>query len=72
MDTGDILKPTKKDKFLHITVTEIICVLMIILVVLVAKYFFKARFTEIKDWYNQNFLVDIDINQVLEDDKDAV
>lgn len=72
MDTGDILKTSKNDKFLHIIITEIICVFMLILMVLVTKYFFKAKFIEIKDWYNQNFLIDIDINQVLEDEEDAV
>lgn len=72
MDTDDILKKPKKDKFLNIIVTEIICVFLLILVVLVTKYFFKVEFIEFKEWYNQNFLVDIDINQVLEDDEDEV
>ena len=46
MDTDDILKKPKKDKFLNIIVTEIICVFLLILVVLVTKYFFKVEFIE--------------------------
>ena len=40
MDTDDILKPPKKDKFLHIVITEIVCVFLLIMVVLITKYFF--------------------------------
>lgn len=72
MDTDDILKPPKKDKFLHIVITEIVCVFLLIMVVLITKYFFKTEFLEFKEWYNQNVLVDIDINQVLEDDNNEV
>ena len=72
MDTEDILRPSRKDTFLHITVTEIICVFLLIAVVLVIKYFFKAEFSEFKEWYNQKIAVDIDINQVLEDEGNEI
>ena len=40
-----------------------VCVFLVLLFV---KFFFKAEFSQIKEWYISNFCIDTDINQVLE------
>lgn len=65
MDEKDILKPPKRDKLMHIIITQGICVLLILLTVFIVKSFFKTTYEELKTWYSETFQVDIDINQVM-------
>lgn len=67
MENDEILTPKKRDCFPHIIITQSICVVIILLTVLVVKYFFKGTYNQVKEWYSQNICVDTDINQVISD-----
>lgn len=41
--------------------------MLILLTVLVVKYFFKGTYNQVKEWYSQNICVDTDIEQVISD-----
>ena len=59
--------PKKSSKWIHITITQLICVVIILLSVLITKFFFKSTYAELKAWYNTNIMNDTDINEVLKD-----
>ena len=71
MEAQDIKK--SESKWIHITVTQLICVTIIIICLLATKFFFKGTYTEIKQWYQENICNDTDINEVLQSgDKDEI
>ncbi len=63
-----ILKPSSK--WLNIIITQIVCVSIILLALLIMKYFFKPTFNSVKEWYEINICNDTDINEVLLSDGD--
>lgn len=67
MENDEILTPKKRDCFASIIITQSICVVLILLTVLVVKYFFKGTYNQAKEWYSQNICVDTDIEQVISD-----
>lgn len=67
MEIPENIITTKKSKWVHIIITQAICVLVILSVVLVTKFFFKNTYKEIKEWYGINILNDTDINEILRD-----
>lgn len=57
---------TKSGYYINIIITQAICVAVILLSVFVLKYFFKAEYKEVKNWYNTEIATNTDINEVLE------
>ena len=55
------------DWFYKVLIIQTICVLIILLAVVVMKYFFKGQFSKIAEFYNQNIMADTYISEVLED-----
>lgn len=66
MDENDILKPEIVDKGAHIIITQAICVAIIILTVVVTKYFFKGCYEDIKNWYQEHVSVQTSVSEVIE------
>lgn len=58
----------KRDNLYELVITQIICVAIIILSILVTKYFFKGAYKKFADWYRENATVTTDINEVLNDE----
>ncbi len=58
----------KKDNLYRLIITQSICIGIIILSVLVTKYFFKGTYKKFVAWYNRNVTVTTDINEVLSDE----
>jgi hypothetical protein len=52
-------------KWLHIIVTQIICVSLILISLLTANFFLKNTYKELKNWYNENICNDTNIDEVL-------
>lgn len=52
--------------FINIIITQTICVLVVLLSVIVVKYFFKAEYAELEKWYKDNIAVNTEISEVLE------
>ena len=67
MDAKNTVSSQKKSKWMHIIITQAICVSIILIGILITKYFFKATYSDIKEWYEINIQNDTDINEVLND-----
>lgn len=55
------------DSYAKIIAAQAVCVLLIIISVLIMKYFFGGTFKKIEKWYNENICVSTDVNEVLEE-----
>lgn len=66
MDETENLKP--KGGFLGIIITEAAVALIILFSVLSVKYFFKATYPSLKEWYAENICAETDINEVLDNE----
>jgi hypothetical protein len=51
--------------FINIIITQALCVLIILLAVLLLKYFFKPEFSKLKGWYQKNICNDTYVEEVL-------
>lgn len=60
----DELTP-KENMYINIIITEILCMLVILVSVLVLKYFFKGEYKEFKAWYNTEITADTKIEEVI-------
>lgn len=67
METPENTIPEKTNKWLHIIITQFICVAIILSTILITKFFFKDTYTELKEWYKTNICNDTDINEILQD-----
>ncbi len=56
---------TKKSYFFHITIAQIICMILIFGYILSVKFVFKGTYKEFKNWYNEEICQDTDIKEVL-------
>ncbi len=54
--------------FYKTVIVQSVCVLIILLSVIIMKYFFKDVFAEIKDFYREEILSDTKISEVLADE----
>lgn len=62
-------KRTYFDRFFIITVTQLICVAVILAAILVTKYFFPDTFRLIDDFYEKYFLTE---TVIYEDETDEI
>lgn len=62
-------KRTYFDRFFIITVTQLICVAVILVTILVTKYFFSETFERIDDFYEKYFLTE---TVIYEDEADEI
>jgi len=59
----------KKEYYIKILLTELICVGIIVLTVLVTKYFFKPQFSSLQKLWEKYATLQTKISEVLGDDK---
>lgn len=57
--------PKRGNNFINIIITQAICVLVIIALLLSFKYLFKNEYKSIKKWYAREIATDTDVNEVL-------
>lgn len=57
--------PKRANQFINIIIAQAVCVTVILLSVLVLKYFFKGEYKDVKGWYSQEIAMNTDINEVL-------
>ena len=62
----------KVDYLYKIVVTQVICVALILLSVLVVKYFFKSTYKELKEFYEIYICDDTSANEVLKEGLDEI
>lgn len=65
MDEKDFLKP-KSHGVYGIIITQVIVTAVILLTVLIVKYFFRGTYQDLKEWYTANICAETDVNEVME------
>lgn len=50
------------------TISQILCVLILLIGILITRSFFPEIFKEFSTWYEKNLLVDTSVNEVLENE----
>ncbi len=55
----------KKGMYINIIITEALCMVVILLSVLVLKYFLKSDFKDFKKWYEKELTADTRIEEVI-------
>jgi hypothetical protein len=56
----------RKSRFSEILITQIIAMVIILISVLIIKYFFKSTYEDLKAWYKEDICANTDIQEVLE------
>lgn len=56
----------RKSRFSEILITQIIAMIIILISVLIIKYFFKSTYEDLKAWYKEDICTNTDIQEVLE------
>ncbi len=59
-------KPSFYKYIIKIIITECICLLTILAVVLVTKYFFKPEYKKLKNFYKNSICSETDVREVIE------
>lgn len=65
METEETLKSRSFDRLSQIIITECVCIGLILVSVLVIKYFFKGTYTELKAWYEAYICDNTEIDEVI-------
>lgn len=52
--------------YLNVMITEVICMLVVLLSVITIKYLFKSEFKTLQKWYVEEFCNDTLIEEVIE------
>ena len=56
----------RKSRFSEILITQKIAMVIILISVLIIKYFFKSTYEDLKAWYKEDICANTDIQEVLE------
>jgi len=61
----------KKNKkyFTEIFITQSICITVIIIIILITKFFFKNEYIKLKNFYEKQICSQTHVSEVLSDDK---
>ena len=60
-------KPERKSIAASLITAQAVCTVIILIAVLVMKYFFGGYYKTVKTWYDKNFCAETSISEVLED-----
>lgn len=64
----EIIEIKPKNMFVPICVTQAVCVAVILIAVLIIKFFFEGSYTKLQDWCKDNFLEETTISDVFDED----
>lgn len=65
----DIVETKPKNMFVPICITQSVCVAVILIAVLIIKFFFSGSYAKIKDWCHNNFLEETKITAVFDEEQ---
>jgi hypothetical protein len=71
MSIDDDVK-VKSERWISVLITRLICAGLIIITVLVIKYFFKDTYKDLKEWYEIYICDQTDVDEVLSGDKNEI
>ncbi len=66
MENQNETSVTQNNKWLGIVITQVVCVSIILLSLILMKYFWHDTFDSVKKWYEINICNDTDVNEVLQ------
>lgn len=58
----------KKNYFTEIFITQSVCIVIILIMILITKIFFKNEYKKIKDFYKEQICAQTSIEEVIEAD----
>ncbi len=66
---AEAIKIKPKNMFVPICVTQIVCVSVILIAVLIIKFFFESSYVKLQNWCEHNFLEETTISDVFDEEK---
>ena len=66
------IKEKGKSVFFSVALIESVLAALLILGIIVVKFFLKEQYTGIKKWYMENMTVDTNISEIIEEAKDEI
>lgn len=64
----EIIEIKPKNMFVPICITQAICVAVILIAVLIIKFFFESSYTKLQNWCDNNFLEETVISDVFDEE----
>lgn len=67
----EVIEIVPKNMFVPICITQAVCVAVILIAVLIIKFFFSGSYAKIKDWCHNNFLEETKITAVFDEEQSS-
>lgn len=67
-EQNEITEIKPKNMFVPICVTQAVCVAVILIAVLIIKFFFEGSYLKLQKWYGENMLDETNITAVFDED----
>lgn len=67
-DQTEIIEIKPKNMFVPICITQAVCVAVILIAVLIIKFFFEGSYTKLQNWCTGNFLEETTISDVFDEE----
>lgn len=67
----EIIEVRSKNMFVPICITQAICVTVILIAVIIIKFFFEGSYAKLQDWCHNNFLEETKITAVFDEEQNS-
>ena len=67
----ETIEKNAKNMFVPICITQAICVVVILIAVLIIKFFFDGSYIKLQDWCHNNFLEQTKTTTVFDEESDS-
>lgn len=67
----EITKIKPKNMYVPICITQAVCVAVILIAVLIIKFFFEGSYVKLQDWCKDNFLEETVISNIFDEEENA-
>lgn len=64
----EIIEIKQKNMYIPICITQAVCVAVILIAVLIIKFFFEGSYQKVQKWCADNVLAETNISQVFEEE----
>ena len=66
-----VIEITPKNMYLPICITQLVCVAVILIAVVIIKFFFSNSYQSLKEWCNNNFFVHTTVSENIDEDSSS-
>lgn len=67
----EIIEIKPKNMFIPICVAQAVCIAVILIAVLIIKFFFGGSYTKLQKWYGENILDETNVSEVFEEENSS-